>query len=89
MGNKIGVDREVGTGTHRIFLCLLEQEITGDVLLDLNMDTLKEMGIAAYGRRYKIMTAISNLVAHQAGQAPLTSCKRMANMDAMVKVSRE
>jgi hypothetical protein len=43
------------------FLTLLEQEITGDVLLDLNMDTLKELGISAYGRRYKIMAAISKL----------------------------
>lgn len=42
-------------------LALLEQEITGDVLLDLNMDTLKELGISAYGRRYKIMAAISKL----------------------------
>ncbi|CAO3600571.1 unnamed protein product [Absidia cylindrospora] len=42
-----------------------EQEITGDVLLDLNMDTLKELGISAYGRRYKIMTAISKLIATQ------------------------
>ncbi|SAM08125.1 hypothetical protein [Absidia glauca] len=39
----------------------VEQEITGDVLLDLNMDTLKELGISAYGRRYKIMAAISKL----------------------------
>ncbi|KAI8098777.1 uncharacterized protein BX664DRAFT_271602 [Halteromyces radiatus] len=40
----------------------VEQEITGDVLLDLNMETLKELGITAYGRRYKIMTAISKLI---------------------------
>lgn len=25
------------------------------------MDTLKELGIAAYGRRYKVMTAINKL----------------------------
>jgi hypothetical protein len=53
------------------------------------MDTLKEMGITAYGRRYKIMTAISNLVANQTGQAPPTSNRRTANMDAKVKVSKE
>ncbi|KAI8344477.1 hypothetical protein BC941DRAFT_10661 [Chlamydoabsidia padenii] len=46
----------------------VEQEITGDVLLDLNMDTLKELGISAYGRRYKIMAAISKLVATNTDQ---------------------
>jgi hypothetical protein len=66
-----------------------EQEITGDVLLDLNMDTLKEMGIAAYGRRYKIMTAISKLAANQPRQPSPIPSKRDTNMDEMVKVSRE
>ncbi|KAI7851976.1 hypothetical protein BDC45DRAFT_486034 [Circinella umbellata] len=39
----------------------VEQEITGDILLSLTIDSLKELGIAAYGRRYKIMTAIEKL----------------------------
>ncbi|KAF7726974.1 polar growth protein [Apophysomyces ossiformis] len=39
----------------------IEQEITGDVLLDLTIDSLKELGITTYGKRHKIMHAISNL----------------------------
>ncbi|KAG0169455.1 polar growth protein [Apophysomyces sp. BC1034] len=39
----------------------VEQEITGDVLLDLTIDSLKELGISTYGKRYKIMHAINNL----------------------------
>ncbi|ORX54021.1 PH-domain-containing protein [Hesseltinella vesiculosa] len=44
----------------------IEQEITGDVLLDLSMDSLKELGIPAYGRRYKIMLAINKLTGNDA-----------------------
>ncbi|KAI8988852.1 hypothetical protein BDB01DRAFT_783364 [Pilobolus umbonatus] len=39
----------------------IDQEITGDILLDLNVDTLKELGIATFGKRYKIMQAIHSL----------------------------
>ncbi|CDH51955.1 phospholipid binding [Lichtheimia corymbifera JMRC:FSU:9682] len=39
----------------------IEQEISGDILLDLNMEALKEFGISAYGKRYKIMHAITSL----------------------------
>ncbi|KAI9265013.1 hypothetical protein BDA99DRAFT_40656 [Phascolomyces articulosus] len=39
----------------------IEQEITGDILLSLTLDSLKELGITAYGRRYKVMTAIEKL----------------------------
>lgn len=38
-----------------------DQEITGDILLDLNIDTLKELGISTFGKRYKIMQAIQTL----------------------------
>ncbi|KAI8149823.1 hypothetical protein BJV82DRAFT_584771 [Fennellomyces sp. T-0311] len=38
----------------------IEQEITGDILLDLTMDSLKELGISTYGKRYKIMQAINS-----------------------------
>ncbi|KAI9475552.1 MAG: hypothetical protein EXX96DRAFT_609496 [Benjaminiella poitrasii] len=41
----------------------IDQEITGDVLMDLNHEALKELGISAYGRRYKVMNAINNLKA--------------------------
>ncbi|KAI8075922.1 uncharacterized protein B0P05DRAFT_546934 [Gilbertella persicaria] len=39
----------------------IDQEITGDILLDLNIDTLKELGITTFGKRYKIMQAITSL----------------------------
>ncbi|KAI9246460.1 hypothetical protein BDA99DRAFT_526911 [Phascolomyces articulosus] len=38
----------------------IEQEITGDILLDLTMDSLKELGITIYGKRYKVIQAINN-----------------------------
>ncbi|KAI9312074.1 hypothetical protein BX666DRAFT_847424 [Dichotomocladium elegans] len=43
----------------------IEQEITGDVLMDLTIDALKELGITAYGRRYKIIHAIDKLRIHE------------------------
>jgi hypothetical protein len=39
----------------------LDQEITGDILLDLDIDALKELGINTFGKRYKIMQAITSL----------------------------
>ena len=44
-----------------VIFSITEQEITGDILLSLTIDSLKELGIAAYGRRYKVMTAIEKL----------------------------
>ncbi|KAI7872834.1 hypothetical protein BDF14DRAFT_1716364 [Spinellus fusiger] len=38
-----------------------EQEITGDILLELTVDSLKELGISTYGKRHKVMTAINKL----------------------------
>ncbi|EIE80009.1 hypothetical protein G6F46_011652 [Rhizopus delemar] len=39
----------------------VDQEITGDILLELNIDALKELGINTFGKRYKIMQAITAL----------------------------
>jgi SAM domain (Sterile alpha motif) len=45
-----------------IILFLTEQEITGDVLLELDVNLLKtEIGIAAFGKRVRIANAISEL----------------------------
>lgn len=44
-----------------MYKTMLDQEITGDVLLDLTADALKELNIATYGKRYKIMQAIHEL----------------------------
>ena len=46
---------------NKAYVYIIEQEITGDVLMDLTTDSLKELGINAYGRRYKIMAAIEKL----------------------------
>ncbi|KAI8988119.1 hypothetical protein BDF20DRAFT_832992 [Mycotypha africana] len=37
------------------------QEITGDILLELNMGSLKELDVPTFGKRYKIHTAIQIL----------------------------
>lgn len=43
-------------------LCVVEQEITGDVLLDLDVNLLKtEIGILAFGKRARIANAITEL----------------------------
>ncbi|GAA5816418.1 hypothetical protein MFLAVUS_009947 [Mucor flavus] len=39
----------------------IDQEITGDILLDLNIEALKELGINTFGKRYKVMQAITLL----------------------------
>ncbi|KAI9322392.1 hypothetical protein BX666DRAFT_609843 [Dichotomocladium elegans] len=52
----------------------IEQEITGDILLDLSMDAMKELGISTYGKRHKIMHAIAELKNSSANG--LTSAKR-------------
>jgi len=44
------------------FLGVIEQEITGDVLLDLDVNLLKtEIGIVAFGKRMRIANAITDL----------------------------
>lgn len=40
---------------------LSDQDITGDVLINHNLDVLKELGINAYGHQYKVMNAIKSL----------------------------
>ncbi|KAI8875731.1 hypothetical protein K501DRAFT_144619, partial [Backusella circina FSU 941] len=45
-----------------IVVCnFIDQEISGDVLLNLTHDGLKELGISIYGRRYRVINAIENL----------------------------
>ncbi|KAL7310112.1 hypothetical protein PS15m_010914 [Mucor circinelloides] len=39
----------------------IDQDITGDVLMSLDHNALKELGIHAYGRRYKVLNAIKSL----------------------------
>lgn len=43
------------------FLAVLEHEITGDILLELDANMLKEVDIAAFGKRMKIANAIAEL----------------------------
>jgi hypothetical protein len=40
---------------------LLDQDISGDVLLNLTHEGLKELGINTYGRRYRVINAIKTL----------------------------
>ncbi|KAI7898963.1 uncharacterized protein BX663DRAFT_522670 [Cokeromyces recurvatus] len=51
----------------------IDQEITGDVLLDLDHEALKELGITAYGRRYKVINAINNLKSSMSQQTILNN----------------
>lgn len=40
---------------------IADQKITGDVLLNLNNESLKELGVATYGHRFKALHAIDKL----------------------------
>ncbi|KAI8093010.1 uncharacterized protein BX664DRAFT_98970, partial [Halteromyces radiatus] len=41
-----------------LHLILIEQEITGDILLELSLQSLKELNISTFGKRFKIHSAI-------------------------------
>lgn len=52
------------------FICAVAvQEITGDVLLELNMNSLKELDIPTFGKRFKLHTAI-NALREECGYQP-------------------
>ena len=40
---------------------LLDQEISGDILLELTLESLKELQITTFGKRFKIHSAINGL----------------------------
>lgn len=50
-------------------ICAAVQEITGDVLLELNMNSLKELDIPTFGKRFKLHTAI-NALREECGYLP-------------------
>ncbi|CAO0793245.1 unnamed protein product [Mucor circinelloides] len=50
-------------------ICAAVQEITGDVLLELNMNSLKELDIPTFGKRFKLHTAI-NALREECGYQP-------------------
>lgn len=43
------------------YLDVLDQEITGDILLELTLDSLKELDVTTFGKRFKIHNAINAL----------------------------
>jgi hypothetical protein len=62
----------------KLTIALTEQEITGDVLLDLDVNLLKsEIGILAFGKRMRIANAIAELrrppsISYSDSQSPIT-----------------
>ena len=46
---------------HADILFLIAQEITGDILLELNMGALKELDVPTYGKRFKVHNALNAL----------------------------
>ncbi|KAI7898455.1 uncharacterized protein BX663DRAFT_524777 [Cokeromyces recurvatus] len=48
-------------GLASVAINFIDQEISGDILLDLNIESLKELGISTFGKRYKVMQAINSL----------------------------
>ncbi|KAG2207479.1 hypothetical protein INT47_004227 [Mucor saturninus] len=53
------------------------QEITGDILLELNMDSLKELDVTTYGKRFKVLTAL-NLLREESGYHITNPTNRMS-----------
>lgn len=39
----------------------IDQEISGDILLELTLDSLKELSVTTFGKRFKIHSAINGL----------------------------
>ena len=58
---------------------LLDQDITGDVLVSLDHDALKELGVHAYGRRYKLLNAIKSLLVSTNSQPEALDDRQSAN----------
>jgi hypothetical protein len=44
-----------------INLYFIDQEISGDILLELTLDSLKELQVTTFGKRFKIHNAINAL----------------------------
>lgn len=53
--------RSKGWDEHSVVSKFAEQEISGDVLLELDMNMLKELDITAFGLRHKVAVAIRDL----------------------------
>ncbi|CAO3656840.1 unnamed protein product [Mucor fragilis] len=57
----------------------IDQDITGDVLVSLDHDALKELGVYAYGRRYKVLNAIKLLLVSTDSQPEVSNDRQPAN----------
>ncbi|GAN02105.1 conserved hypothetical protein [Mucor ambiguus] len=57
----------------------IDQDITGDVLLSLDHDALKELGVHAYGRRYKVLNAIKSLLVSTNNQPEVSNDRQTSN----------
>lgn len=66
-GTSSSLSSDVGPWYRTLTLCvpfLAEHEITGDVLLEMDINLLKEIEITAFGKRMKLAAAISELRPH-------------------------
>lgn len=63
--------------TKSFFFFYAAQEITGDILLELNMDSLKELDVSTYGKRFKIHTAL-NVLREECGYQITNPANRMS-----------
>jgi len=54
-------------------ICLTEHEIAGDILLELDVNTLKELDLPAFGRRMHIFNGIKELRRQVEGPASLNT----------------
>ncbi|OBZ88420.1 Protein BOI2 [Choanephora cucurbitarum] len=63
------------------------QEITGDVLLELTMDFLKELSISTFGKRFRLYTAIHLLREEYHKRMSSKSIENMSSVDQTMKTS--
>ena len=86
--------------TEVVLMCFVEHEITGDVLLELDVSILKEeMGITAFGKRMRIANAIVELkrpasftseqqapsqISHSGGMSQMSAFSQMSGMSGAV-----
>lgn len=55
------------------FFFLVAQEITGDILLELTLESLKELEVNTFGKRFKIHNAILALREYTFGDKEVKS----------------
>ncbi|KAF9201278.1 polar growth protein [Haplosporangium sp. Z 27] len=70
-------------GFESVTSSFIDNEISGAILVELNLNNLKELDIASFGKRFNIMNAITSLKQCTKSSAPKSSYGSMSNNSSM------